>query len=132
MDFTLLMKSLDPGINVETVQYNRVRKKRASSSNRWGESPHQLGHLFLIKGTTKMIVLICPIDSVWFTKFMLGLKKIMGLQRRQDLALSIEMILDVIEPLEKYWRVAEYLINKRKNPFSIYKVYWNLLFWSKL
>jgi hypothetical protein len=107
MAVCILMRSLDPGINEEYVQYGTARKMRSAYSNFWQASVEGGKHAVVQRNTTKMFMTSCPTNGFWFERFMLGMHKRQGDQSYPDLAISIDVMLALMERFERAWEVAK-------------------------
>jgi len=99
----MVLKSLDPGVNAPTVQFDTVRQFRSAFSNAYGAGPSQLQVSLYSSAHKKMHGTTSPSDSEWFARFALGMEKRLGRQLRQDLGLSIGVMLEVQRDLEMRW-----------------------------
>jgi len=99
----MVLKSLDPGINAATVQFDTVRQLRSAFSNAYGAGTSQLQVSLYSSANKKMHGTSCPSDSEWFARFALGMEKRLGRQLRQDLGLSIGVMLEIQRELEVQW-----------------------------
>jgi len=102
----MVLKSLDPGINAATVQFDTVRQFRSAFSNAYGAGPLQLQVSLFSSAHKKMHGTSSPSDSEWFARFSLGMEKRLGRQLRQDLGLSIGVMLEVQRDLESRWTTS--------------------------
>jgi len=99
----MVLKSLDPGINAATVQFDTVRQFRSAFSNAYGASPLQRQVSLFASAHKKMHGTSSPSDSEWFSRFSLGMEKRLGRQLHQDLGISIGVMLEVQRDLESRW-----------------------------
>jgi len=99
----MVLKSLDPGINAATVQFDTVRQFRSAFSNAYGAGVSQIQVSLYSSAHKKMHGTSCPSDSEWFARFSLGMEKRLGRQIRQDLGLSIGVMLEIQRDLEVRW-----------------------------
>jgi len=99
----MVLKSLDPGINAATVQFDTVRQFRSAFSNAYGAGVSQLQVSLYSSAHKKMHGTTCPSDSEWFARFALGMEKRLGRQLRQDLGISIGVMLEIQRDLELRW-----------------------------
>jgi len=99
----MVLKSLDPGINADTVQFDTVRQFRSAYSNAYGAGVSQLKVTVYSSAHKKMHGTSCPSDSIWFGRFTLGMEKRLGRQLRQDLGISIGVMLEIQRELERRW-----------------------------
>jgi len=99
----MVLKSLDPGVNAPTVQFDTVRQFRSAFSNAYGAGALQLQVSLYSSAHKMMHGTSCPSDSEWFGRFALGMEKRLGRQIRQDLGLSIGVMLEIQRDLEVQW-----------------------------
>jgi len=67
----------------------------------------------MVRNTTKLNVSVCPTNGIWFSMFILGLHKCMGIQRKQDLGIFIDVMLGIQYILEEDWGKADSLLSKK-------------------
>ena len=60
-----------------------------------------------MRGTTKLMTSTCPTNGEWFERFMLGFHKRVGDVSRPDLAMSIEVMLALMEHFARIWILAD-------------------------
>jgi len=99
----MILKSLDPGVNAATVQFDTVRQFRSAFSNAYGAGPLQLQVSLFSSAHKKMHGTSSPSDSEWFARFSLGMENRLGRQLRQDLGISIGVMLELQRDLEVRW-----------------------------
>jgi hypothetical protein len=99
----IVQRSLAKGQYGMNVQYETVRKFRAASSNIYDSSVLGQGALVMAKETRKLIVTQCPTYSDFFERFNKGLHKRMGDVVRPNRALSMDMLLEIFNILEREW-----------------------------
>jgi hypothetical protein len=104
---SMLMRSLDAGINEAHVQYNTVRPMRSAVHNQWRASIEGQTALVMMHGRTKLTTNTCPTNGEWFERFMLGYHKRVGDESRPDLAISIEVMVALMERFDRLWMLAE-------------------------
>jgi len=102
----MLMRTLDPGRNEETVQYGTASKMRGAYSNWWHASVRGTGRTVGQQGTSKMMITDCPMNTDWFGRFMKGMHRRIGDKPLPDLAVSIEVMVCLMDRLEKEWERA--------------------------
>jgi len=110
----MVLKSLDPGVNAPTVQFDTVRQLRSAFSNAYGAGASQLQVSLYSSVHKKMHGTSCPSDSEWFGRFALGMEKRLGRQIRQDLGLSIGVMLEVQRDLETQWSACRFGHERRR------------------
>ena len=91
----LLERSLDTGKNEVKVQYDTVRKMRGSLHNQWRSSVYSSMSSVAVRGKGKLTASNSPSDALWFERFMEGLHKRMGDFNLPDMAVSIEVMLQL-------------------------------------
>jgi hypothetical protein len=102
----ILWQSLQKGKNVAThQQFDSVRKIRSLAANIKAARPDQAYDGVSFKDGGKVLALTkCGTNSVFFTKFMKGCEKRMGRMLKQDAALSVELLLKLLENLDREFR----------------------------
>jgi hypothetical protein len=104
----MLAKSLNPGRYAEYMQFETLRKLRSAYSNVYHASA-QGSTLMMTLGrdTSKSFLSNCPTHSLWFERFVKGCFHRMGQETHQDLALSIGVILELLNILEAEWNAPD-------------------------
>jgi hypothetical protein len=86
-------------------QFDTIRKMWTSFSNAWGASAR--GMLFNVstgkEDRKKNRLTQCSTDSEWFGSFQLGCKRQLGQDVRPQLGLSIQMMKEYLDHLERKW-----------------------------
>jgi hypothetical protein len=98
-----LRASQEKGRNdVGYVQFDTIRKLRAGYSNAYESSPAAVLDPISFKGDHGKTFHFSrsPLDSLLFRKFMLGLEKRMGRLVYQDLAISVDLLLEILKEYE--------------------------------
>jgi len=95
-----LFRSLDPGINNKTIQFDTMRKMRTAWSHHFQATVSSLGGAVIAKDTRKMHVMSNPTYTLFFERFMEGCHRRMGDKSQADLGLSIEVMMAYQEMLE--------------------------------
>lgn len=111
----LLEKSLKRGRTESTLQFDTVRKWRSSHSSLWHASVKGLEDSVAVRGVGKLVSSTAPANGPWFERFMEGLHKRMGDKSEPDLAMSIELVLEILRKCEAQLTEGE----RRKNAQSI-------------
>ena len=106
----MLVRSLDPGKNEDTIQFSTMRKLRSAYANAWNASERGLA------GEP------CPSDNYWFKRFMLGAHKRMGDDVRPDFGLSLDLAHALLKNLNRDWHRASYDDWKEKGRVSEFAV----------
>jgi hypothetical protein len=104
---TVLLRSLDPGRNEENVQFGTARKARSVFSNMWHASLEGGKNAVIQRDTTKLFETSCPTNGHWFERFMLEMHKRQGDKSFPDLAISIEVMLELMRRFENAWDNAD-------------------------
>lgn len=104
---TMMLRSLDPGKNDTFVQFNTVRSMRGAVSNWWKSSAGKSEITVLMRGQTKLTSSSSPTNSTWFESFMLGYHKRVGDVSRPDLAISIELMVALMNRFDDRWEKVQ-------------------------
>jgi hypothetical protein len=100
----MLLKSLQAGRYRDYTQFETMRKFRSSYSNVYHASAEGATTLATLgRDTAKTFLTACPTQSLWFERFAKGCLRRMGQEVRQDLALSVGIMLRLMELLDKEW-----------------------------
>jgi len=100
----MLVKSLNPGRYGDYTQFETMRKLRSAFSNLHHASASGAASMMTLgRDTAKTFLSTCVTHSLWFEHFSKGCFKRMGQITRQDLALSIHVMLALINLLEMQW-----------------------------
>lgn len=122
--YTMLMHSREPGRHSKTyVQFATIRKQRAAYSNFVRAYPsHNHRNLGLgdIQGKYQSLS-DDPCSSLWFRKFILGCSIRMGRIWKPDKALSLNLLMAVLD-LSEQWRAKETSIH-HKHTWSVFTAY---------
>lgn len=102
----LLLRSLDPGNNEDTIQWGTVRKLRSAFSNVWQASVEGPKSTVLQLDTTKLYMTTCPTNSYWFECFAKGLHRRQGDLVKPDMALSLEQMVALMDMFSLEWNLA--------------------------
>jgi hypothetical protein len=102
----MLIKSTKPGRHNESyTQFETMQKLRAAYSNMFHAlARSNIDTLTLGRDVAKLFLTTCPTQSSWFERFSSGCLQRMGQEIRQDLAVSIQVILAFQEEMEKEWQ----------------------------
>ena len=104
----MLKRSLDPGRYASYSQFETIRKFRATFSNAYMASVSgALGASSLGRNTPKTFFTQCPTNSIWFEKFAHGCLKRMGQVIRQDLGISIDVEMALLDHIKREIKDAE-------------------------
>jgi len=81
-----------------------MRKFRSSYSNLYHASAEGVATVATLgRDTAKTFLSSCPTQSLWFERFARGCLRRMGQEVRQDLALSTQIMLELLKVLDKEW-----------------------------
>lgn len=105
----MLVKSTKPGRHNESyTQFETMRKLHASYSNMYHASARSCTEILTLgRDTAKSFLTACPTQSSWFERFCSGCLQRMGQEVKQDLAISIQVMLALQNELEKEWRDSQ-------------------------
>ena len=105
----MLVKSMKPGChNHAYTQFEMMRKLRAAYSNMFHASARSNTEtLTLGRDVSKSFLTTCPTQSSWFERFSSGCLQRMGQEVKQDLAVSIQLMLAFQTGLESKWQDAQ-------------------------
>jgi hypothetical protein len=104
----MLVKSLEPGRYKDYSQFETMRKLRSAFSNLYHASLEgSTSRVALGQNSSKTFLSACPTHSLWFERFSRGCLLRMGQVVKQDLAISIRVMLALLEVLEQEWRTAD-------------------------
>jgi len=102
----MLAKSLEPGRYKNHSQFETMRKLRSAYSNLFHASATgSVSLLTLGRDSAKTFLSSCPSHSLWFERFAKGCLRRMGQEVRQDLAISVKVLLALLDLLEGEWLV---------------------------
>jgi len=100
----MLAKSAEPGKYKNYTQFKSIRKLRSAYSNLFHASAEgSVAMSTLGRDSAKIFLSNCPSHSLWFERFAKGCLRRMGQEIRQDLALSIRVLLALLDLLEREW-----------------------------
>lgn len=111
----MLLCSKKPGKNDATyTQFDTIRKYRSTFFGVWQVGQAAQGTLLASsdEGGRFYRMGSCPTQSLWFSKFLQGCKMRMGQLVIQDKAISVELLLTVLEVVDGRVRDAETLDDK--------------------
>jgi hypothetical protein len=121
-----LLKTLDPGINAATVQYKTAVGVTMALGALWEVSVKSKEETVMIKDMMKSYVTTNPVKSQWYERFLAGMHKQMGDQTKQDEAISIEQMIELMNMFEKDWN--KLLRNSQRSPNQVRDVLFPALF----
>ena len=100
----MLAKSLEPGRYKNHTQFETMRKLRAAYSNLFHASASGSVSMMTIgRDSAKTFLSSCPSHSLWFERFAKGCLRRMGQEVRQDLAMSVKVLLALLDLVEREW-----------------------------
>ena len=108
-----LMRSLDGGINAETIQFETMRKLRSHYSNFVHTTPGGTGMAAMAGDRSSTFFSNSASNSYWFRRFMQGVHKRMGDVWIPDRALTIDEVLHMFILLEEDWDEQKNDLNGR-------------------
>ena len=91
----MLLRSLDPGQNAATVQFSTMRQTRSAFTNQYHASAAWDGLSTVGSDKRKLHLTRCPTQGPWFVKFVQGCHHRMGDEVKQNMALSIGVMLEL-------------------------------------
>ena len=101
----MLAKSVEPGRYRNYTQFETLRKLRCAYSNLFHASALGSGSMSTLgRDTAKTFLSACPSHSLWFERFSKGCLRRMGQEVRQDLAISVKVMLALLDILENEWQ----------------------------
>ena len=108
----LLMRSLEPGQKNSTVQFSTARKTQAALTGFWDVSPVSGSHITLssLNRGGRLVATLAPSESCWYEKFSRGGRS-NGRCGVQDLAYTIEVLLELIVYYVREWRKEDLSIS---------------------
>lgn len=98
-----LLRSMDTGVNTETIQFETVRKLRSHFSNFCHATPEGTGAATVSDSRGATFFSMSPSNSYWFRRFMQGMHRRMGDVWIPDRALSLDEMLHMMVILEEDW-----------------------------
>jgi hypothetical protein len=101
-----LLKTLDPGKCEKYVQCETAKNVRTALGAVWEASVESKDQTVIVRDMTKSFVTTNPTKtkSQWFfSRFMEGMHERMGDMRKQDEAISVELMGALMEEFEKDW-----------------------------
>ena len=108
--FSMLMHSLQPGKHDPTyTQFATIRKQRSVFSNLFYASRELYGADVLLNAGTQAngILANCGTNSIWFSRWALGCETRMGYVLKQNKAISIEVLKEMINLFVKKLNEAQ-------------------------
>lgn len=97
-----LLRSSDPGKYAAYSQFETIRKIRAAYTNAYMASlTGSLATVSLGSQNAKTFLTNAPTKSLWFERFCSGCLKRMGQNVKQDLAISIDVLLELLDAIRE-------------------------------
>ena len=109
-----LIASLRKGINGKTIQWDTMRKTPGWYFHTWEASTGGEEVSVFAADNKKMYETDCKTRSRWFSAFLLGAKKRMGVIRKQNEALASKQLLAILEVAEESWLALPIGLERRK------------------
>jgi hypothetical protein len=103
----ILLRSLDVGKNERTLQFATTQKMKSAYSNVWRASTEGSQSAVVVRDTAKMFSTTCPTHGDWFERFTKGMHERMGDKVKQDLGVTIEQMLALMDRYEARWVQAQ-------------------------
>ena len=103
----ILLRSLDAGRNEVTIQFSTTMKMKSAYANMWRASLRGSEGAVLSRNLVKLQQSSCPTHGEWFERCSRGMHERMGDVVRQDLAISIEQMLELMRSFNLRWDLAE-------------------------
>mmetsp|Transcript_9714 Transcript_9714/g.14043 ORF Transcript_9714/g.14043 Transcript_9714/m.14043 type:complete len:475 (-) Transcript_9714:1604-3028(-) len=103
----MLLRSMEQGKYGDYSQFATIRKLRSAFSNAWHSSSEGARSMATLgRDSAKSFLTNCPTQGVWFERFAKGCVSRMGEVVRQDLAMSIHVMLKLMYEFELAWQLA--------------------------
>jgi hypothetical protein len=100
----MVLRSAQPGRYKPHTQYETMRKLRSAFSNLFHASAQGCSTMATLgRDTAKTFLSACPTQSLWFERFARGCLRRMGQEVRQDLAMSVKVLLELLRVLNREW-----------------------------
>jgi hypothetical protein len=101
-----VLRTTDPGHNDPFVQFGTAREMRTCMSNRWHASPNPTNDAVMVGGQIKMSVSTSLANSKWYERFMKGNHKRIRENSKPDLAISVEVLVELMSRFELGWEAT--------------------------
>jgi hypothetical protein len=113
---SMLHNSLNPGRHEATVKFATVRKVQSAMANVWAASAVGAAgsSVWLMNNKTRGATTQAVQGTEWFARFKLGLNNRMGDRVKQDAAVSIGVMLRLMEKFESIFQKSEPRSAQRK------------------
>ena len=104
---SMLLRSLNPGKYGDYTQFATIRKERSCFSNYYHASAEGVSAMSTLgRDLAKAFLTDCPTQSLWFERFARGCLYRMGEVVKQDLAISIQVMVALMDLFESAWTQA--------------------------
>ena len=108
MTVITLMRTLETRKYASHVQFGTVRHLWSTFSSMYHALNHRQGMAVMAKHVKKTYMTNCPTYGLWFECFMHGMHMQMSKVVKPNLAISIEVMLALVEDLEVDWKDASF------------------------
>jgi hypothetical protein len=98
-----LQASLRPGLYARHLQYQAMRKTPTWFANAYHAGTAYQSNSLYAKDDRKLHATSCPTAGEWFVRFKHGARLRMGEVRRQNEALSSQMVLAILREVDQEW-----------------------------
>jgi hypothetical protein len=100
----ILWRSKRPGLHETNMKYSSVRKARSLHTDLYNASARHLENAMTWRSEkARFTSTKAPTETEWFNRFMTGFKARVGERRKQDAAISIEVMKALQTSLEEDW-----------------------------
>jgi hypothetical protein len=104
----ILAKSEQTGLHEKVVKFSTARRARSAATNIWGASAIAAKESQTWRIANKRAMSTKgPTDSEWFDRFITGMENRLGNRLRQDLAISIQVMLEMMRRFEDDYQEAK-------------------------
>ena len=110
---TTLNASLRKGKYTNHLQWDTMRKNPTWYTNAFEAGEEFSSGAIFSNQDKKSYESTAPTASRWFTRFMLGAKRRMGVIRRQDEALTVRQLMGILDIAEEDWQASSCLEEKK-------------------
>lgn len=111
----ILVRSQRPGKHEETMKFASVRKARALHTDMYNASAEAVENAMVWRSDrARFVTTKAPTDSTWFNAFMNGYRARVGERRKQDVAISIELMMAIQHELQSDWEQSTSEQDKRE------------------
>jgi hypothetical protein len=104
----ILVRSQRKGLHEEKMKFSSVRKARTLHTDMYNSSARAVKEASVWRSDrARFATTKAPTDSSWFNAFMNGYRARVGERQKQDVAISIELVIELQQTLEEDWNDAE-------------------------